>query len=134
MKKFAAILLISIYAVATMGFSLREFYCCGKLSSKSVILIAGENEQCSKGNNDDRCCKNKYQYFKVKDNHVSADHIDLPAKYVVSIYFNNTYVYNIVFSSQKPAVSHRSNAPPLERDIPIYLSNCVFRIWFHLPW
>ncbi len=128
MKKIAVILLICVYALATMGFSLREFYCCGKLSSKSVTLIAGENEKCSEGNNDDDCCKNKYQYFKVKDNHISAYQIDFPAKYFVSLHLCKTSLSDIIFSLQKPAVAYSTHAPPLHRSISIYLSNCVFRI------
>ncbi len=134
MKKIAIILLIGVYALATMGFSLREFYCCGKLGSKSVTLITSENKKCSKGNNDDRCCKNKYQYFKVKDNHVSADHINLPAKHFVSLHLCEPSSHDIAFYLRKPAVPYRSNAPPLHRNIPTYLSNCVFRIWFNLLW
>ncbi len=128
MKKISVILLVCVYAFATMGFSLREFYCCGKLGSKSVTFIASENEKCSKGSGDDRCCKNNYQYFKVKDTHVSADHINVPAKYFVSLYFCNPSLDDIIFSLQKPVTAYRSNAPPLHRSIPIYISNRVFRI------
>ena len=38
MKKAAVILLISIYTLSTFGFCLKEFYCCGKLKSITVIL------------------------------------------------------------------------------------------------
>ncbi len=42
MKKLAAISLICIYGLATMGFSLKEFYCCGKLKTISVTLAKDE--------------------------------------------------------------------------------------------
>lgn len=130
MKKFVTILLICVYALATMGFSLREFYCCGKLSSKSVTFISNENEKCAKGNNnDDWCCKYKYQYFKVKDNHVSAGHIHLLAfnhRFNLPLY--KLSLQDLIFSSQENTFGYTSNAPPLCYSVPIYISNCVYLI------
>lgn len=128
MKKLAAISLILIYALATMGFSLKEFYCCGKLKTISVTLANEGKSDSKKDSGSDHCCKNKYQYFKVKDNHVSAAHISFTAKHFISLHLNWTPLRDIAFPSQRISFDYRSNAPPLHGDVPIYISNCVFLI------
>ncbi len=126
-KKLAAISLICIYALATMGFSLREFYCCGKLKTISITLANEGKNSGKEDSKSDRCCKNKYQYFKVKDNHVSAAHVCFPAKFI-SIQFISNYSPDIIFTSKKTVVAYRGNAPPVYSNVPIYISNCVFLV------
>ncbi len=129
MKKLAVISLICIYALATMGFSLKQFYCCGKLSSVSVGIISSESKKCNTENkNDDRCCKNKFRYFKVKDNHVTSSDINIPLKHFTHVDFFTPSLHNIIFESRQAGDVYRSNAPPLYFGIPVYISNCVFRI------
>ncbi len=128
MKKFAAILIISIYAVATMGFSMKEFYCCGKLKKVSIVVVE-QKEKCSKGDsNSDGCCNNKYHYFKVKDNHVSAVNTEFTAAHFLGLHILSTFFQNNIFSSQKTVIAYKSNAPPFHRSVPVYISNCVYRI------
>ena len=128
MKKAALILLICVYSLATMGFSLRQFYCCGKLKSTTFSLALGEQKSCNKGNEKSGCCDNKYQFFKVKDKHISSDEVDSPAKHFVDLHLYTLSFQDISFASQKPGVAYRSNAPPLHTGVPIYIYNCVFRI------
>ncbi len=129
MKKFTIISLICVYALATMGFTLKEFYCCGKFRSVSLSLAASENNKCEKGSSDnDRCCKNKFQYFKVKDNHVSAAQVILPAQFsaVLDIYY--PAFQDIASCTQDAKFTYQSHAPPLYNGVRVYLSNCVFRV------
>ena len=129
MKKVALILLICIYAFATMGFSLRHFYCCGILKTISLTVAGNENNKCNKSHNDnDGCCKNKLQYCKVKDAHITTAHISFPAKHFKCLHLNYLSFENITFSSRKTFIVYRSNAPPFYSSIPLYISNCVFRI------
>ena len=129
MKKIAVILLIAVYALATMGFSLKQFYCCGKLSTVSVAFSNDDNKMCHKENsNDDRCCKSKFQYLKVRDNHVTASHINIPVKHFVHLDLYTAALQQPVFTSHKISFCYRSNAPPLHIGIPAYISNCVFLI------
>lgn len=131
MKKFALILLISIYSLATMGFSLKEFYCCGKLKSISLFFSRDANQECKKESGSlcgSGCCENKYQFFKVKDQHISG-------KKITSIvdYFTWLHLYPPSFSVpplavQTTTVANSNHAPPLFTGIPVYLYNCVFRI------
>lgn len=128
MKKFTLIALIAIYALATMGFSLKHFYCCGNLKAISLTFTGNEDNTCSKShNNNDDCCKNKLQYFKVKDTHVTASHINLLANSFVFLNFNHLS-FDKIIESQKTVISYGSNSPPLHSGIPIYISNCIFRI------
>jgi hypothetical protein len=129
MKKLAIISLICIYALATMGFSLKEFYCCGKLKSISLTIADDGKAKCKNGDsNTEGCCKNKFQYFKIKDNHVTAAPVILPAQFsaVLDIYFPS--FQDITSCTQEAKVTYQSHAPPLYIGVPVYLSNCVFRI------
>ncbi len=129
MKKFALISLIAIYALATMGFSLKQFYCCGKLSTVSVGFSNADNKKCnSENSNNDRCCRNKFQYLKVRDNHVTASHIDIPVKHFILLHLDVAVLQQPIFASQKTSICYRSNAPPHHIGVPAYISNCVFRI------
>jgi hypothetical protein len=129
MKKLAIISLLCIYALATMGFSMKEFYCCGKLKSISLTIADDGKAKCKNGDsNTEGCCKNNFQYFKVKDNHVSAAQVILPAQFpaVLDTYFPAFHV--ITSCTQEAKVTYQSHAPPLYIGVPVYLSNCAFRI------
>lgn len=128
MKKFTSILLIGVYALATMGFSLKEFYCCGKLRSKSISLIASGNDKFAKGNNNDGCCKDIFQYFKVKDDQIASSNISNPVKHFISLHLYGLLVRDTNFAFQDHVIAYRSNGPPLYRNVPLYISNCLFRI------
>src|ERR1035438_5210357 len=71
MKKITAILLLCIYSFAIMGFSLKELYCCGKLTSVSFTLVAKEKNRGVDSNTNNDCCKTKFRFFKVNDGHFS---------------------------------------------------------------
>ena len=129
MKKFTVISLICIYALATMGFSLKEFYCCGKLKSVSLAIETATTEKCSKGDSkSDDCCQNKYQFFKLKDNHVASAHVATPLNSFSDLHTFSPSYPSISFATQYIDVINGSHAPPLYTGVPIYLSNCVFRI------
>src|SRR5688572_26531886 len=127
MKKAALILLICIYSLATMGFSLRQFYCCGELKSTTFSLVEDAQQNCSKGDGKIGCCDNKYHFFKVKDKHINADQVSSLVKHFIDLHPNIPSFQEMSFASQKPVIAYRSNAPPLRTSIPTYIYNCVFR-------
>jgi len=127
MKKVALILLICSYSLATMGFSLKEFYCCGKLKSVTVELTPNKKQTCNKGDGSG-CCDYKYKFYKVKDNHLSGKAIDISLKYFTDLDLFTSEVQSISFVTQEIDVINGSHAPPLYTGVPIYISNCVFRI------
>ena len=128
MKRVTIILLICIYSVSTMGFSIRQFYCCGKLKSLTVTIVQDTQQKCGKGNEKSGCCDNKYQFYKVKDNHLSGKAIDISLKYFTDLDLFTSEVQSISFVTQEIDVINGSHAPPLYTGVPIYISNCVFRI------
>jgi hypothetical protein len=128
MKKAALILLICIYSLATMGFSFKQFYCCGKLKSTTFSLVPQDKQECGKGNEKSSCCDNKYQFFKVKDKHITADEVHSPVKHSLDQYLYISSFQDISFVSQKTTIAYKSNAPPLRTGVPIYIYNCVFII------
>ena len=127
MKKVALILLICSYSLATMGFSLKEFYCCGKLKSVSLVLTPSKKQTCNKGDGSG-CCDNKYQFYKVKDNHLSGKAVDIPLNYFTDLDLFTSEFQSISFVTQAIDVINGSHAPPLYTGVPIYISKCVFRI------
>jgi len=124
MKKIFLILLICAYALSTVGVGFKEFYCCGKLKSTFIALTDNSKANCTM----DGCCKTKYQFLKLKDNHLASADIYMPVKHFAALPFHTT-TYNIISFAQQAAHINGSHAPPLyDDDLPLYLSNCVFRI------
>jgi hypothetical protein len=128
MKKVALILLICIYSLATIGFSINQFYCCGKLESVSVTIAEKVQQKCVPGNEKQGCCKNKYQFLKLNDKHFSANEISNPVKYIVDLHSYSASFPSISITDQKNIIAKRSNAPPQYPGVPVYIYNCAFRI------
>ncbi len=127
-KRIILILLISIYTTATFGFSVKQFFCCNQLKSISVAFTPSSDKKCGMDDKMDNCCKTKYTYCKVKDNHFGepsfkSSHQDYSIVALQSQEHNNPFTSK-VFS----VVAFYSNPPPLHRAIPIYKLDCVFRI------
>lgn len=127
-KKIIAILLLSLYSLSTLGLSLKSFYCCGNLESVTVSISQNEQKTCANENGKSDCCKTKYQFFKVKDNHVTADVISTPVLHFINLHLFTSPFEVINNPSKEIHVAHLSNAPPLIHGIPDYIFNCVFRI------
>ncbi len=128
MKKITVILLLSIYSISTLGLSLKSFYCCGKLKSVTVTLAQDEQQKCAMDDGTSDCCKIKYQFFKVKDNHFVADHVSSPVKHFVELNLFTSTFQIVNYPSEQINVANNSNAPPLIHGVPDYIFNCVFRI------
>jgi hypothetical protein len=128
MKKILSILLFLLYTTASFGLSVKQFYCCGQLSSVSFNLNQDINGESSK----DGCCKNQFNNLKVKDTHILSAQSGSPAKYFTNLFLPNNLV--IFYQDQVPAVSKRivianlTNVPPLHGGIPAYIFNCTYRI------
>ena len=128
MKKAALILLICIYGFSTFGVSLKEFYCCGKLKSVTLTTANDLKEKCGMGDNTDGCCKTKFQFYKVKDNHFASDGLSSPTKYFSDFHLCTAYIQIVPSVFQKVEILNSTHAPPLYNGTPLYISNCVFRI------
>ncbi len=112
-----------------MGFSLKEFYCCGELKSISLTIADDGKAKCKNGDsNTEGCCNNKFQYFKVKDNHVSAAQVILSPQFSADLDIYFPAVQGVASCTPIAKVTYQSHAPPLHNGVPVYLSNCVFII------
>jgi hypothetical protein len=128
MKKFAVILLFVVYALASFGVVIKQFYCCGKLRSTNIGFVQSKPTGCKKGNEKNGCCKNEYQVFKIKDTHFASGSLQQHEKFFSEIYLpaqTNNNGNNIPLTE---IITYSNHAPPLLSDRPLYLMNCIYRI------
>jgi hypothetical protein len=133
MKKILSILLIVIYSTASLGMSVKEFYCCGKLTSVTVSLASDNTEStsCAKEMKDCGCCKTKSHCLKVKDNHVASVAFTLAPKHLSHINdaIGLTALNSVAFANAKLGTSIGINDPPLlHSSTPTYIFIRVIRI------
>ena len=128
MKKITVILLLSIYSISTLGLSLKSFYCCGNLKTVTISISQDDQQKCANDDGTSDCCKTKYQFFKVKDNHVAGDIINTPALHFTYLHLFSPSFQVINFPSEKINVANKSNAPPFLHGVSDYIFNCVFKI------
>lgn len=128
MKQAVIILLITIYALSSLGVSVKGFYCCGKLTTVSIALADFRKNKTTSDSKSDDCCKTKYQSLKVTDSHLTTAHIMAPASLYAEANIFFPFRYEISFITKEEKVINGSHAPPLYRGIPSYISHCVFRI------
>lgn len=127
MKKITIILLLGIYTMSVVGYGVKGFYCCDNLTS--VKISFAENAHAHAVSTDkSHCCKIKYQYFKVKDNHVGADHLNAPAKFLTEAPVVCVSYQPVSIVSQKINVANSGNAPPLYNGVPVFIANCSYLI------
>src|SRR3982751_2090154 len=114
MKKASLILLICCYSLATIGLSLKQFYCCGKLSSVTVVLTQVEKKAGNERYKEQGCCNNKYQFFKVNDNHFAGNISKVPCKPFIDLgLIIPSFRQILLLASPNTMVADNTNAPPL---------------------
>jgi hypothetical protein len=127
MKRILLILLIIIYTTSSFGMVVKESYCCGKLTSVSLLFSTD-----SKGKQTDErgCCKTKTFDSKIKDNHLQSDAVTLTTKHFASTDSHLVSAFNIgSFSNpQLNVTSGINDPPPLYNNVPIYIFIRVIRI------
>jgi len=132
MKKLLSILLIAIYSTAALGMSVKEFYCCGKLTSVALSFTSDNKQSvCKKLSKDCDCCKTKSHLLKVKDNHVaSSGAIVLTTKHFVHCDIINFTAFDVAASAnpQLNATNGINDPPLLHSSTPTYIFIRVIRI------
>jgi len=135
MKKLLSILLIAIYSTASLGMSVKEFYCCGKLTSVALSFTSDSNQStCKKEVKDCDCCKTKSHLLKVKDNHVASSGVGtLTTKHFAHSDIINFTAFDIAaFANPQLNTSNGINDPPLlHSSTPTYIFIRVIRIWYY---
>jgi hypothetical protein len=112
MKRFLTILLIPVFLLATVGFTVNYLYCQGKLTGIGIGIKAC----CKKGG----CCEKESKLIKVKDNFVKLNNtINLSKTFVIlHTVFEVSYTAELNKSSYINA--YRDKAPPF-RDVCRYI-------------
>ena len=128
MKKITILLLLSIYTMSVVGYSVKGFYCCDNLTSVKISFSENAHLHPVKITDKSDCCKTKYQYFKVKDNHFAADHIDSPVKLFTEANLFTASSQPALHASSKIIYANSCNAPPLHNGISLHIYNCTFLI------
>jgi len=127
-RKTIVILLLLAYSISSFGFSVREFYCCGKLKSVTVVVDNFPKAACKDGVDNSGCCKNNFQYFKIKDNYFAAnDNSDFPGLHP-DLHIPVNHILAEELNSRNDVTITRGHSPPLITNLPLYISNRVFRI------
>lgn len=128
MKKSALIFLILIYSMSSFGVTFKQFYCCGKLKTVSVTLSQPGKDKAATDNDPDGCCKTKVKSFKVKDTHIATEKATTPLNAYVAFPVAIHELLTVPLAAHRLKALNGIHAPPLRKDVPIYLFNCVFRI------
>ena len=126
-RKFALILLLTIYALSSFGIGIKQFYCCGKLKSTDISFVEQDKKKCGNGNESDGCCKTKYQVFKVKDSHVAAEGLSIPTKFFAELHLLTSPIEIAALTIESKRIADPIHGPP-PPNIPLYIFNCVYRI------
>jgi len=130
MKKVFAFILMLIYGATSFGMTLHMHYCCGKLDKVSLsskiskackFETPGHNTVHSKN-----CCDNKTYEFKIKaDQETSSQQVASFELQPINILLG----YSLrLFYFQKAPVNFLSAGPPFLSSIPLFITNCVYRI------
>lgn len=129
MKKAVVTILAVLYFITSTGATIHIHFCMGKLISWNV----NPNENtgiCNRCGMKSKkgCCEEKYQVIKIDQDQkiVNAISTSIKAPEIILRNFYTEFAFNYFSSSTKE--TYYSHAPPLDCCVPIYISNCVFRI------
>ncbi len=128
MKKLGLILLFCIYAAASFGVSIKQFYCCNQLKSTTISYAAVEESSCGMSHKMKNCCKTKVKFIKSQVTHFAKTGLtSMPS---LELHTNTTSFYSInQLVSYKGAIAvPQSNPPPLQTSVPLYQFYCNYRI------
>ncbi|MDB5249252.1 MAG: hypothetical protein JWQ40_3646 [Segetibacter sp.] len=131
MKKLTLILLLLIYGVSSSGMSITVHYCMSevagwKLSGKtssSLCASCGMEEEGNKG-----CCRDETKIIKSENDQQRVEMFFDSHKVPVTLISSNYSDYNLNCLSNTIEELPCSHAPLCKLKVPVYISNCVFRI------
>ena len=110
---------------------MNRFYCCGKLASVTLAYVMPDNtDNINKKPSavNDSCCRHEKLSFKVKDNHINVASFAFTQLFPAVLPASSNWVVVGIENIENTHTLCRSNAPPDNPGIPIYISNCTYRI------
>ena len=132
MKKFAVILLMLLYLLPNLGFSLSAHYCADELASWSLTEKGGNICPCNNKPMKKDCCENKRVLIKStadqKDSPI--EHLEFSKSVPIALVVSNFFSFSSkLFSFKNIKIDNYSlfHPPPL-RQLPIYILHSNFLI------
>jgi hypothetical protein len=127
MKKLLLGILSFVYITIASGVVVNIHYCMGRLSS--VDYTYNNNDKCGKCGMDNKkgCCHNEFKIVKLADDQQVA-------KAGINVAQAPAILSSWVVDLSRPVqglnkyFALQYHSPPDKGDLPVYLSNCVFRI------
>jgi hypothetical protein len=127
-KKGLVFLLLTMYAMASMGVTIRAHYCCGRLHSVEIISDRAASCGCKEKQTDAprKCCKDKTAVYKVTaDQKVTTSHQPVSKLYptlVTTAWRSITAPIGLI----RTAILAATQSPILVRALGIL--GCVWRL------
>ncbi|WP_439505221.1 HYC_CC_PP family protein [Sediminibacterium sp.] len=128
MKRLGLILLFCIYAAASIGVSIKQFYCCNQLKSTTISYAAVEESSCGMSHKMKNCCKTKVKFVKSQDTHFAKTGLTSTPSIELHTNTNSFYSINQLVTYKDAIAVPQSNPPPLQTSIPLYQFYCNYRI------
>jgi len=125
MKRFIAILVVLLYLIPSIGYSIDIQWCCNKISGISFSPI--KPAKCGICATPKKCCKHTHTVVKLKDNQHSSSQVKIALNAVNHITIPiSSLVFTYVSLNSSCLVKYRP--PPLTGTTPIYLTTGVFKV------
>lgn len=128
MKKASLIILLCLYALSISGIGIKQFYCCGELSSTTISFVQEVKEKCGQEDRMADCCRTNFTSLKVKDNHIAADGIYSPVKQFINLHLLTLPFQVPVLVNQPMDVACSSHPPPVQLTVHSNILHCIYRI------
>ena len=127
MKKFTAILLLTIYGLTSVGATIDLHYCSGKLSKVTLVTEPKKTDCCSEKEMPKDCCKDKLVRLKQTN-----DQLLYTDNYLKNYFYTVTTFFPDRISTEPVPVLIKCytsiNAPPLINSIRLHLLNGILLI------
>jgi hypothetical protein len=114
--------------MSVVGYGVKEFYCCNSLTSVKISFSEHAQNHSVKTADKSDCCKTRYAYFKVKDNHFASDLVNSPANFLAEVPAFYSIYQASLFVSPKINIDNPGNAPPLYNGVSLFVANCTYLI------
>lgn len=129
MKKFAVTILALVYITVSTGATVQLHFCTDKLIGWSLTSVSpehcgkcGMSKQGHKG-----CCHDEQKIIKVTKDQKSCENSF--SFFNKALQPHQNFLYNKVnYLPLRAALNPNSHAPPLEKQVAIFIYNCVFLI------
>lgn len=131
MKKFTAAILALVFISSSMGMTVHMHYCMDKLVAANLWHSDKDGDACSKCGMEKTdkkgCCKDEHKVIKT-DNYQQSIVTLIPALDAFSLALPpQNFLFETVVPSKVTQLPN-SNAPPERSTVPLFISNCVYRV------